>query len=701
MEDAAPSLQAALARLVRPRSVAIVGASPEPGTFSNNVLANLERCYEGAIHLVSRSIKEINGRRCVPTIDDLPEGIDAIVLNVPERAVLDAVAASIRRGIGGAVIFAAGFAETGADGRANQARLAALARAGGLALNGPNCAGLVNFIDGVPLTFEPGITRADRASAGVGVLAQSGGMMGNVRVALGLKGVRTSYSVSTGNEAVLGVEDFFEFLLAGEESRVIALFIEEVRRPRRFLELARRARAQKRPVVMMHPGRTQRARAAAQTHTGAMAGDHALMATVLRREGVLLVDTLDAFFDVLLLLMRWPAPPPEGAAVMTNSGAFRSIALDFAAEAGLGLPPLAQATRARLKAVLPPYATVDNPLDMTVIGTGSPAVYGDTTAALLDDPAIGGLITAFMPGAPQLQALRAETMLPAIERAGKPVAFAHFCDGAPLTPEFVAAARGAGIPLFASPDRAMRAMALLAEYGRMLRQSPPAAAGDAPPLPGSGTIPEYRAKAFLAAAGICVPAGLLARDPAEAAAAASRVGYPVALKAQAAALTHKSDAGGVILAVADAAALRAAWERLHANLARAGAPALEGVLVEAMAAPGIEMIIGARRDPKWGPVLMVGLGGIWTEALGDVRLMPADLDAAEILAQFGTLKGADLLAGRRGRAPLDAAAVAAAAAILGRLVRAAPEIVEIEINPLVVHQAGAIALDALMRVAEA
>ncbi len=238
--EVAPS---ALVRLMRPRAVAIVGASPQPGAFGNNVLANLERCrYAGDIHLVSRTRKEIAGRACVPTIDDLPEGIDAIVLVVPEAAVLDAVAACVRRKIGGVVAFAAGFAEMGDAGKAKQARLAEIAREGGLALNGPNCSGLVNFVDGVPLTFEPGIGADDLAQQGVGVIAQSGGMMGNIRQSLGMKGTATTYAISTGNEAVLGLEDFFEFLLDGEATRVIALFVEQVRQPQRFLDLVRRAR---------------------------------------------------------------------------------------------------------------------------------------------------------------------------------------------------------------------------------------------------------------------------------------------------------------------------------------------------------------------------------------------------------------------------------------------------------------------------
>jgi acyl-CoA synthetase (NDP forming) len=535
---------------------------------------------------------------------------------------------------------------------------------------------------------------------GVGVVAQSGGMMGNIRRALEMKGVATAYSISTGNEAVLGVEDFLAYLLDGEASRVIALFIEQVRQPRRFLDLVRRARQLGRPVVMMHPGRTERARHSALSHTGALAGDHAVMTTVLRREGVLVVDTLDEFFDVTALLMRWPEPPSEGAAIMTNSGAFRGIALDFCAEAGLDLPAIAAPTVATLRALLPAYAAIENPLDLTTIGIAQPEVFGGTAAALLDDPAIGGLVTAFMPGAPQLQVVRARSMLPVIARAGKPVAFAHFCDGMELAADFTALMRQSGIPLFTSPDRALRAMARLGEYGRLIRQKPGIPAGAAPPLPGHGTIPEYRAKAFLAAAGIPVPAGALAPDKAAAEAIAARIGYPVALKAQAGALSHKSDAGGVILNIADAASLHAAWDRLHDAIARAQPGlTLDGVLVEKMATPGLEMILGARRDPDWGPVLMVGLGGIWTEALRDVRLLAADLDEAEILAGLATLKGAALLQGMRGAVALDAHAVARTAASLGRIIRAAPDLMEIEINPLVVYSSGVVALDALMHVA--
>jgi acetate---CoA ligase (ADP-forming) len=689
----------AVGRLLRPRSVAIVGAAPDPGTIGNNVLVNLERSgFLGAIHLVSRNRAEIAGRPCVKTIDDLPQGVDAVVLVVPEAAVGDAVEACVRREAGSAVVFASGFAEGGEEGRAKQDRIAAAARAGGLALVGPNCIGFTNFADGVALTFEPLQGSGARCAAGAVVIAQSGAMTTNLRLALIAKGVPVVVAVSTGNEAVVGAEDFLADALDSGAARLVVLFIEQVRRPRLFLKLAAKARAMRVPVVMLHPGRTQRAREAALTHTGALAGDHAVMTVALERETVLIVDTLDELFDVTALIARWPAPDARGAAVITNSGAFRGLALDFAAETGLALAPLAPATQAALKAMLPPYAAIDNPLDITTIGIAQHDIFGRTAQPLLDDDAVGALVAAFIPGSAQLQMVRARSLLPVIQQSAKPVAFSLFGDETPLAPEFTAAVREAQVPLYRSPDRALRAMARVQAFGRLLaRRHRAGERSAAAPLPGEGSIPEYRAKPYLAAAGIAVPEGALAKSRAEAEEIAHRIGFPVVLKAQSGALLHKSDAGGVIVGIADRTALGEAWERLHANIARARPDLmLDGVLVESEARPGLEAIVGARRDREWGPVVMVGLGGVWTEALGDVRLISPDRDEAGMLDEIAKLKGAALLGGMRGAAPLDAGAMARAAMILGDLMRAHPALLEVEINPLVLYPEGAVALDALM-----
>ena len=321
---------AAVARLLKPRSVAIVGASDDPRSIGGNVLANLKRAgFAGDLHLVSRTKAEIGGHPCVPSIDDLPPGLDAVVLNLPQEAVLEAVAACGRRQVGGAIVFASGFAEAGAEGRARQERLAALARESGVVVNGPNCLGLINYVDGIPLTFgeyQPmPETGGAAATAGVAVIAQSGAIANAIRDSLLASGLRVTFLVSTGNEAVLGAEDFLEPILEDAATGVAALFVEQVRQPQQLIRLAARARALDKRIVLMQPGRTQAARGAAQSHTGAVAGDLAVARTILAHAGVAVVDGLDALTDVVLLLAARPLPALGRTAVMTNSGAMRGL----------------------------------------------------------------------------------------------------------------------------------------------------------------------------------------------------------------------------------------------------------------------------------------------------------------------------------------------------------------------------------------
>ena len=691
-------------RLLRPRSVAIVGASPDVGSIGSNALENLLRAgYQGEIHLVSRSRKEIGGRACVPSIDDLPLGVDAIVLVVPEAVVVDSVAACARRQAGSAVVFAAGFAETGAEGKAKQDRITAIAQESGMAMLGPNCIGFRNFAGNVALTFEPVTEPAPHVTEGAAVIAQSGAMTSNLKLALLAKGVPVTCTISTGNEAARGVEDFLADCLDQPGNRVFALFIEQVRRPALFLDLVRRARREGKPIVLLHPGRTATARETAKSHTGAFAGDYQTMRAILTHEGVVLVDTMDELFDTTTLLARWPAPSPLPVGAISNSGAFRGISIDMAADIGLELAVLTEETKAKLKAMLPTYATIDNPLDITTVGLAQPQVFGNTAQAVLDDPGVGGLVLAFIPGAPEFQMVRCRSLLPAIEHSVKPVAFSMFGDETKLVEEFPRTLRERNFPLFRSPDRALRAMAHVSAYGRARARAATASGTLAQriAIAERGPVAEYRAKAYLKSLGIAVPAGSLVANVDHACAVAQSIGYPVVLKAQSPALLHKSDAGGVIVGVADEAALRKQWQVLHDNIARAKPGlALDGVLVESMAKPGLEMIVGARRDPEWGPVLVVGLGGIWTEALKDVVLMSPNLGEDEIIASLGALKGAALLDGLRGAPPSDKRAIARVAASLGALMRATPDLIDVEINPLVVHPDGAIALDALMITAE-
>ncbi|MBV8839058.1 MAG: CoA-binding protein, partial [Alphaproteobacteria bacterium] len=267
-------------RLLRPRSVAVVGVSPEPGHMGGSVLNNLVRCnFAGDIHLVSRSRGEIAGRRCVPSIDDLPHGVDVAVLVIPQSAVVDAIAACGRRGVGAAIVFASGYAEVGEDGRAQQERLAAAARAADVAILGPNCIGMCSFEVGAALTFEFNVERPPAATRPkVGMVAQSGAVAAIMRMAFLAKGLGVTFYISTGNEVDLTAEDFLESLIEDDATDVAALFVEQIRHPQKFLSLADRARGAGKPIVVMHPGRSQHARASASSHTGALAGDHAVMA---------------------------------------------------------------------------------------------------------------------------------------------------------------------------------------------------------------------------------------------------------------------------------------------------------------------------------------------------------------------------------------------------------------------------------------
>ena len=690
-----------VARLLRPRSIAIVGASPEPTSIGGGVLGNLEAFgYAGAIHLVSRSKSEIRGRPCLPSIDDLPDGVDVVVLIVPQAAVDEAIAACVRRRAGSVIVYSSGFAEAGEDGRVAQEKLAATCRAAGLPLMGPNCMGHTNYVDGIPLTFEPVEPRAAGPGPRVAVLAQSGATAANIRFSLHARGIGVSHVVATGNEAVVATEDVLAHLIEEADVAAVAVYVEQLRDPPRFLAVAARARDLAKPIVMLHPGHSTAARDAAQSHTGALAGDHAAMRTVVRDAGVALVDTIDELFDVTAVLARFPVPPPGRAAVVTNSGAIRGLAFDGFDRLGLPLATPTADTLAALRALLPPYVPVDNPLDIGTTGFATPSIFGTSLAAMLADPGVGTVLLAHAGGSPKQQVIKADAILPVAATAGKPVLLNIVGDDFPLDPVFMERVRASGIPFFRSTDRAMRAMAAVASYSDALS----AAAARAPvppvalPLPVRGTVPEHRAKAMLADLGLRVPRGILACDEEAAVRAAADLDGPVVLKAQAADLPHKSDAGGVLVGLAGEAAVRAGWRRLVANVAAARPGlALDGVLVEAMGPPGLEMVVGARRDPQWGPVILVGLGGVWIEALGDVVLLPAHATKAEVVARLAGLKAARLLGAFRGAPARDVDAVAAVAVRLGALMRGTPDLLEVDVNPLVVHAAGdgATALDAL------
>jgi acyl-CoA synthetase (NDP forming) len=669
--------------------------SQRAGSAGQVILQSLKlNNFRGDIHLVGRSAEPIDGRPVLKSADELPEGVDLAVFTLPAAGVREAIEACARRKVGSAMVFAAGFAETGDI--ETQDAVTNTARAAGLAVVGPNCLGVTNNVDGLTLHMLFAREAQRGVKGGVAFVGQSGGLLGHFQRATDGRGVPLTYVISTGNEAGLETTDFLEFLADDPSTRVIALYTEHIRRPAEFLTACRRARAAGKPVVLMQAGRSVKARKAAKSHTGALIGDWATIQTQVEDAGAIVVSSMDELMDLVEILVRYPTPPTKGPGVLTASGAYVGLTNDFAEEVGLELPELESETLKKVSGVLPAYGNYGNPLDVTA-GFAHDALPM-VVKTLIDDPNVGMLFISF----PISYAGVVRGFNAGMTGSPKPKVMVALGDTWQLAPDIMEAVKESEAVFSRSSDRMLRAITLYTRYGRLLARTRVAA--NPAPFPGmpkfsQGAQPEWLGKKILAAAGIPVPEGELARMPQEAVAVAKRIGYPVALKAQAAALSHKTEAGGVMLNLADEAAVRAAWNTMQQNLKRAVPDVtLDGCLVEKMARKGLELMIGAKRDPAWGPVLLLGLGGIWVEALGDVQLLPADADERQILDALHRLRSAKLLKGFRGTPPVDVATVAKAVMALGRLIRTCPDIVEIDVNPLMVHAEGqgATALDALI-----
>jgi acyl-CoA synthetase (NDP forming) len=683
----------AVARFLRPRSIAVIGISTRAGSAGQIILQCLKtNRFAGEVHLVGRTDELIDGRRVLKSADELPEGVDLAVFTLPAAAVREAMEACARRKVGAALIFAAGFAEAGDP--ATQDAVASTARAAGLGVVGPNCLGVTNNVDGLMLHMLYAQEALRGVTDGVAIIGQSGGLLGHFQRACDGRGIPLSYVISTGNEAGLDTTDFLDFLVDDPSTRVIVAYCEELRRPQTFLAALRRARAASKPVVLMLVGRSVKARKAAQSHTGALVSDFATVRAQVEDAGAIVVTTMDETMDLVAILQRFPAPPAKGPGILTASGAYVALTNDFAEEIGLDLPELQPTTLKTIKETLPSYGNFGNPLDTTA--GFSPEMLPIVTRALIDDPNVGMLFISF----PIRTAVPVKAFNEGMAHSPKPKVMVALFDTWPLADDVEAAVKESPAVFSRSSDRMLRAISLYTRYGRNLAR--PRTTVASPPIPGlpnlgRGAQPEWLGKKLLAAAGIRIPDGSLARTADEAATLAKQIGYPVVLKAQAASLPHKTEAGGVALNLTDEAAVRTAWDTTMRKVKHAAPNTkLDGVLIEKMSPRGIELMVGAKRDSGWGTVLLLGLGGIWVEALGDVQVLPETADNVQIIEALGKLRGAKLLVGMRGAPPADLTAVADVVIAIRGLMQNVPEISEIDINPLTVHGEGATALDALI-----
>jgi acetyl coenzyme A synthetase (ADP forming)-like protein len=674
-------------------AVAVIGASGDPAKVGGSVLANLKAAgFPGRLVPVNPSRAVVQGLPAVASILDVDGPLDLAVLAIPAPAVLSALKQCVMRGVPAAVVISAGFREAGAEGRAREDELRAWLAQAPLRVIGPNCLGWIRPARRLNLTFAPGMPLA----GGLGFLSHSGALATAILDWSREHGLGFSLLASLGNQADVNETDVIRALADDPETRVILGYLEGVADGRAFFDALAAASARK-PCVLMKAGRSAEGARAVSSHTGALAGSDRVFDAAVRQAGALRVGTLEELFDVARALVAGRTPPGRRVILVTNGGGLGILATDAAQEAGLDVAPLPDAAQAALRAVLPPHAATANPVDL--IGDATPARYGAALETLAGEPA--SLVVMLAPQAATDAAGVARAVLGATRGRGTPV-LAVLAGGARVRPG-VAALEDGGVPCYSFPERAVRALARMVALAEGRR--PPAAP---PPAPDPARLAAAMAAArtggplgilagapLLAAYGIETVPAHLARSPAEAAALARTIDAPVALKIVSPDIVHKTEVGGVALGLGspEAAADAAAAMLARVTERRPGAR-LDGVLVQAMAGGAVaELLLGVVRDPQFGPLVMVGFGGVYVEVLGDTATRLAPVDSAEARRMLEELRMAPVLHGARGRPAVDLDVVAGVVSRFSRIGLDVPDLVELEINPLLVGPGGARALD--------
>ena len=696
-----------LRALFAPRSIALVGASDSSG-WGRFIVDSLRTAgFTGPVQPVHPHRPSAFDLPTVPNLRALDEPVDLAFVLAPTRAVEEVLADAAAAGVRNAVVLASGYGDGGGEqGRALERRLVERAIELDITLLGPNCLGFVNAAASVA-PFGLGIVPPLRRGP-VGIVLQSGALTSNVLSFARAHQVGISLLTSMGNEAVVTTADVLEHLITDDDTEVIGLFLESVRDAPRFVELAARALQVGKPIVALKVGRTEAGQRTALAHTGALAGDDAVVDAAFRQFGVIRVPSLEQLLVTSGLFASGQVPRGRRMGVVTASGGACDIIADRSTDEGLEIVEFAETTTERLEAALPPFASARNPLDVTGIilaERGSVhAGLGDVALeAVVDDPNVDFVLNMVaLPGMPPPDPTAVELRIAQIaastQRSTVPIVnFTATCSDLAPYPQGLLDRHG--LHALAGIEFGLTALGQALRWQETRARAPFRAAGAAvatPPGMPVGPWSEARSRELVAAAGVPVVPAELVTDAEAAVAAATRYGGPVALKVCSAAIPHKSDIGGVALGVTGAEAVRAAFERVHAA-GLAVVPEIEGVLVSPMRAPATELFVGVTVDPSFGPVLAVGLGGVFIEVLKDVALRLLPVDAAEVRRMLAELRGAAVLAGARGTRPVDLDRVAE---VVARMAAAAmglgAGLHTLEINPLRVDGDAVEALDVLV-----
>jgi acetyl coenzyme A synthetase (ADP forming)-like protein len=688
--------------ILRPRSVAVIGASRNPRTIGSQIVANLVNDgFTGPVYPVNPSARAIHALPAWASVGALPEPPDLAVIVVPKEAVQGVAEECVAAGVKGLVVISAGFREVGGEGVERERRLTELVRSNGIRMVGPNCLGVLNTEPGIACnaTFARVMPPEGRAA----FVSQSGAMGLTVLDYARSYGIGITQFVSVGNKSDVSGNDLLEYWEHDDAVDVILMYVESFGNPMKFLDLASRIVPRK-PIVLVKSGRSRAGARAASSHTGALAASDMAVQALLTQAGVIRADSVEELFDYAMAFTGQPAPRSRRTAVVSNSGGAGILAADALDAEGLELPELSPATVERLRALLPPEASLRNPLDM--IASAGPEAYGAGLDALLADPNVDAALAMFVPplGVRQEDVAKAIAgVVPA--HPGKSVLAVLM--GNEGLPEGRHALSEVKVPAYIFPESAARALAALAWWGeRRGRPRTPAPAFtvdreraaailEAARATGRERLDEAAALGLMEAYGIPVAAGRLARSVAEAEALAAELGFPVALKVVAPDLSHKSDVGGVRLGLGDAEAVRRAHGEMLAAVAQAApGAAVEGALVQRMAPKGLELIVGIHRELGFGPLVMFGLGGTFVEIHRDVAFRLAPLTVEDAHDLLGAIRGARALDGVRGGPPVDREALVDLLLRVSRLALDFPGITSLDLNPVMALGKGAVAADA-------
>jgi acetyl coenzyme A synthetase (ADP forming)-like protein len=695
-----------LAPFFAPRTVAVIGASRNPSKVGGSVLANLRAAgFAGRLVPVNPGASTVQGLPAVPSLLAVDGPIDLAVIAVPAPTVLPVLKDCVAKGVPAAVVITAGFRESGEAGRAREAELRTWRTGQPLRLMGPNCLGWIRPSRRLNATFAAGMP----LPGGIAFVSHSGALAAAILDWARDRRLGFSFFASLGNQADLNESDLLAASKDDDETRVVAAYIEGVADGRRFLDALRATTARK-PVVLLKGGRSAAGARAVASHTGALAGSDTAFDAAVRQAGAVPARSVEGLFDLARCLASQPLPRGRRLLVVTNGGGMGIVATDAAHDAGLEMPPLPPVTQARLAAELPPTASLRNPVDL--VGDADAARYDHALRAVGPEGGADLALVIMTAQALSDAAAVARAILGATRGWPIPVV-AAFVGGARVAPG-ARALEEAGLPCYPFPEPAIAALAglaLAAERRREPREAPPggppaaetaalrAGLADAAGRTRSATLGLAELDPLLRAYGLPVIPTVLAATPTAAGQAAAGLGFPVALKILSPEIAHKSDVGGVRLGLGSTAEVTTAAQ---AMLERVGAArpdaAVRGFAVQAMAAPGRELLLGAVRDPQFGPLVMVGLGGVYVEILRDTATRLAPVAKSDAERMLDELRAAPLLRGVRGEPSVDRAALVDVITRFARLAADCPELEEVELNPLVARPDGVVAVDGRARV---